>query len=66
MKGTKKFCSEGGCGACSVLLTYCEGEDKRIVRHSVTSCLLPLAKVDGMVVTTIEGIGSINDKMHPI
>jgi aerobic carbon-monoxide dehydrogenase small subunit len=43
----KAGCQQGGCGACTVLV---DGEPRR-------SCLVPLAAVDGMAVTTVEGLG---------
>lgn len=57
LKGTKLGCEEGGCGACTVVLTKPEG----IV--SVNSCLRPLCANDGMAVTTVEGIGSVKDDL---
>jgi aerobic carbon-monoxide dehydrogenase small subunit len=44
--GTKDGCSDGNCGACSVLL------DDRVVN----SCLVLAAEAEGRSVTTIEGI----------
>jgi xanthine dehydrogenase/oxidase len=55
LKGTKLGCEEGGCGACTVVLTKPEG----IV--SVNSCLRPLCANDGLAVTTVEGIGSTHN-----
>ena len=46
LTGTKRGCDTGACGACSVLL------DGRLSR----SCRLPLSKVAGREVITIEGI----------
>jgi carbon-monoxide dehydrogenase small subunit len=46
LTGTKDGCSEGECGACTVLL---DGAP-------VDSCLLPTLAVGGRAVTTIEGI----------
>ena len=46
LTGTKEGCSVGVCGACSVLL---DGQ-------LMSACLLPAAFVDGMRVTTIEGL----------
>lgn len=48
LTGTKRGCETGTCGACSVLL---DGELAR-------SCRLPVSKVAGHSVTTIEGIHS--------
>jgi xanthine dehydrogenase iron-sulfur cluster and FAD-binding subunit A len=59
LKGTKLGCEEGGCGACTVVLTKPEG----IV--SVNSCLRPLCANDGMAITTVEGIGSVKDDLSP-
>lgn len=59
LKGTKLGCEEGGCGACTVVLTKPQG----IV--SVNSCLRPLCANDGMAVTTVEGIGSVKDDLSP-
>src|SRR5919199_5614436 len=54
LTGTKEGCGEGECGACTVLV---EGEP-------VCSCLVPLAQVEGMVVTTIEGLGDDHPLQH--
>ena len=48
LTGTKKGCDHGQCGACTVLL-----DGKR-----VNSCLKLAVTVDGLDVTTIEGLGS--------
>jgi len=58
LTGTKKSCAEGGCGACSVLLSYHDETKKQDVSISVNSCLRPLLACNGMKVTTIEGLGS--------
>lgn len=55
MTGTKKGCGTGECGACTVLL---DGE-------AVNSCLVPIMKVSGRNVETIEGIGS-SENLHPL
>ena len=46
LKSLKEGCGEGECGACSVLL---DGK-------AVASCILPLGRVHGHVIETIEGI----------
>ncbi len=53
--GTKKGCSTGDCGVCTVLL---DGEPVR-------SCILLAFMVEGKRVTTIEGIGN-EDNVHPL
>ncbi|MDA8189649.1 MAG: (2Fe-2S)-binding protein [Dehalococcoidales bacterium] len=55
LTGTKKSCEEGECGACTVLL---DGEP-------VPSCLLPVARVNGRSVTTIEGL-AMDGRLHPL
>ena len=63
LTGTKLGCAEGGCGACTVMVSKLEeGEVKHI---SVNACLAPLCSVDGMAVTTVEGIGSTQAGLHP-
>ena len=55
--GTKLGCGEGGCGACTVMVSFLEAP--KAVRHiSVNACLAPVVSMHGMAVTTVEGIGS--------
>jgi len=53
-------CGEGGCGACTVLLSRrAQPGGKRGVQHTtVNACLFPVLGADGCHVTTVEGIGS--------
>jgi len=53
--GTKEGCSNGNCGACSVIL------DGALVN----SCLVLAAEIDGKNLTTIEGIAGKKD-LHPL
>ncbi|XP_064642226.1 xanthine dehydrogenase/oxidase-like [Lineus longissimus] len=69
--GTKVGCGQGGCGACTVMIseqhpawkaTYPNG-----IRHcAVMACLVPLCTLHGKAVTTVEGIGNTGTKLHPI
>lgn len=54
LMGTKIGCREGDCGACTVLVGTCA--DDKMTYQSMTSCLLPLANIQGKHVVTIEGI----------
>jgi carbon-monoxide dehydrogenase small subunit len=55
LTGTKEGCSNGNCGACSVIL------DGRVV----DSCLVLGVEAEGKAITTIEGIGG-PEKLHPL
>jgi xanthine dehydrogenase/oxidase len=60
--GTKISCSEGGCGACTVMgswfPTAAHAQRNEPIHRSLNACLRVLAQCDGMVITTTEGIGS--------
>ncbi|KAJ4460787.1 Xanthine dehydrogenase [Paratrimastix pyriformis] len=65
LTGLKIACAEGGCGACTVMLSYHDPmHNSKIVHKAVAACLIPLCSVDGMVVTTIEGLGSQRAGLH--
>jgi xanthine dehydrogenase YagT iron-sulfur-binding subunit len=55
MTGSKKGCDHGQCGACTVIV-----EGRR-----VNSCLMLAATVDGLDVTTIEGL-SHGEELHAV
>lgn len=64
--GTKVGCDQGGCGACTVMLTYREAARGAIVHRAVNACLRPLCAVSGMIVTTTEGIGNVHEGLDPV
>ncbi|ORY60099.1 xanthine dehydrogenase [Pseudomassariella vexata] len=64
LTGTKLGCAEGGCGACTVVISQYNPTTKQIYHASVNACLAPLASVDGKHVITIEGIGDVKTP-HP-
>lgn len=65
--GTKEVCSEGGCGACTVILSQWDEKKRRPQHRSVASCLVPLASVHHKNITTIEGFSRLSDnETHPI
>ena len=53
LTGTKEFCAEGACGACSVILGG----------RPVLSCMLLVIECDGATIETVEGIAKAD---HPL
>ena len=51
LNGAKYGCGLGQCGACTVIV---DGE-------AVLSCLVPLLTVEGREVTTVEGLGTLDE-----
>ncbi|XP_058793024.1 xanthine dehydrogenase-like isoform X2 [Phymastichus coffea] len=64
--GTKLGCAEGGCGACTVMISRYDRKKDKIIHVAANACLTPVCAMHGMAVTTIEGIGSIRTKLHPV
>jgi len=56
LTGTKCGCREGDCGACTVLIGELDGMNDEVNYQTMTSCLTPLANVQGKHVVTVEGI----------
>lgn len=54
LTGTKFGCGRGLCGSCTV----------HVAGSAVRSCLLPVSRLGGRAVTTIEGLGEGPD--HPV
>eukprot|EP00741_Cyanophora_paradoxa_P011272 tig00020554_g10889.t1 len=63
---SKLGCGEGGCGACTVMVSHFDSKLGKPVHRAVNACLAPLCSVDGMAVTTVEGIGSTLRGLHPV
>ncbi|NNM28928.1 MAG: 2Fe-2S iron-sulfur cluster binding domain-containing protein, partial [Akkermansiaceae bacterium] len=65
--GTKEVCSEGGCGACSVIVSHWDEGKQRPVHRSTASCLTPLVSVHRKNITTVEGLSDLTEnEVHPI
>ena len=54
LTGPKEGCHEGDCGACMVLVGELCGDEVKY--KAMNSCILPLGKIEGKHVVTIEGI----------
>jgi carbon-monoxide dehydrogenase small subunit len=55
LKGTKRACDIGVCGACTVL----------VGGRSVSACLMLALRVDGSRLLTVEGLAA-DDRLHPL
>lgn len=66
LTGTKLGCAEGGCGACTVMISRYDRKQNKLIHFSANACLMPVCAIHGLAVTTVEGIGSTRTKLHPI
>ncbi|CAH8353203.1 unnamed protein product [Eruca vesicaria subsp. sativa] len=66
LTGTKLGCGEGGCGACTVMVSNYDKTSNKRVHYAVNACLAPLYSVEGMHVISIEGVGHRKHGLHPL
>ncbi|KAF7207112.1 xanthine dehydrogenase/oxidase [Nothobranchius furzeri] len=66
LTGTKLGCAEGGCGACTVMLSKYQTHTKQLLHYAINACLAPLCSLHMVAVTTVEGLGSVARKLHPV
>ncbi|XP_032716013.1 aldehyde oxidase 4-like isoform X3 [Lontra canadensis] len=66
LTGTKYSCGSGGCGACTVMVSRYNPKTKEIRHSPVTACLVPICSLHGAAITTVEGVGSISTRIHPV
>ncbi|XP_071977273.1 aldehyde oxidase 1-like isoform X2 [Engystomops pustulosus] len=66
LTGTKYGCGGGGCGACTVMISNIHPGSDKILHYPATACLLPICSLQGMAVTTTEGIGNTTTRLHPV
>lgn len=62
--GTKEGCSEGDCGACTVLVGTLNG-DGLIDWRAVNACILFLPMLDGRALLTVESLAT-DGALHPV
>lgn len=63
LTGTKLGCGEGGCGACTVMVSSLE--QKKLQHRAINACLCPLYAVEGMHVVTVEGAPLWSSRLQP-
>lgn len=68
LTGSKLGCGEGGCGACTVMISRCINQESGELEHkTINACLAPLCSIDGCHVITVEGLGSVGKaNVHPV
>jgi xanthine dehydrogenase/oxidase len=66
LSGAKLSCAQGGCGACTVMLTSWDKSCGEWQHRAVNACLRPVLACDGMAILTTEGIGNKQDGFHPV
>ncbi|CAK4609252.1 hypothetical protein LEN26_006671 [Aphanomyces euteiches] len=65
LTGTKLGCGEGGCGACSVIVSKIDPTTHQVIHKAVNACLTPVCSVEGCAVTTVEGLRN-GSTFHPV
>ena len=63
LTGTKLGCGEGGCGACTVMVS--SWEQNKLQHRAINACLCPLYAVEGVHVVTVEGALLWSSRLQP-
>ncbi|KAJ1740811.1 hypothetical protein LPJ68_003431 [Coemansia sp. RSA 1086] len=58
MTSVKLGCGEGGCGACTVMVSSYDTATNKPRHYAANACLFPLYAVDGLHIVTVEGLGT--------
>ena len=66
LSGTKLGCGEGGCGACTVMVSHWDRTRGEAVHRAVNACLCPVYACEGTHVVTVEGLGTKRSGLHPV
>ena len=65
LTGTKEGCGEGDCGACTVAVASLNASGQ-ITYKAVNACILFLPMLDGLSITTVEGLRQTNGDLHAV
>jgi xanthine dehydrogenase small subunit len=57
LTGTKIVCSEGDCGACTVLIGRPAADGSRLVYRPIDACIQFMFQLEGTHIVTVEGLG---------
>ncbi|HEY0395519.1 MAG TPA: molybdopterin cofactor-binding domain-containing protein [Candidatus Elarobacter sp.] len=66
LTGAKRGCGQGGCGACTVVLSEWNAAAGEVEHRSINSCLRPVCALNGRAVTTVEGTGSTTTTLSQV
>jgi xanthine dehydrogenase small subunit len=69
LTGTKVVCSEGDCGACSVLRAFPKPLSKETPRfEAINSCIIRVGQMDGSSLVTVEALRKLvpDQDLHPV
>ncbi|XP_055891066.1 xanthine dehydrogenase/oxidase-like isoform X3 [Biomphalaria glabrata] len=66
LTGSKLGCGQGGCGACTVMISKYNSVTDTIEHWPANACLTTVCSLHGRAVTTVEGVGDIKRKVHPV
>ena len=64
LNGTKEGCTEGDCGACTIVIAAAGRADSQV--QAVNSCLMLVPQLDGKAVLTVEGLEGEGGELHPV
>lgn len=66
LTGTKNGCDQGGCGVCTVMVSWWDPTKDAIQTKNINACITLICYLHGFAITTVEGVGSQRNGLHPI